>query len=86
MTCFATLNRLKRRMSSHDQPSAGKVFFKTFGCQMNEYDSGKMRAMLGKDGWQVTTDADADLVIVNTCSIREKAVDKLHSYLGDFRR
>jgi tRNA-2-methylthio-N6-dimethylallyladenosine synthase len=54
---------------------------------MNEYDTGKMRAMLGKDGWEVTTDADeADLVIVNTCSIREKAVDKLHSYLGEFRR
>jgi len=75
------------RMDVKAEHASGKVFFKTFGCQMNEYDTGKMRAMLGKDGWEVTTDADeADLVIVNTCSIREKAVDKLHSYLGEFRR
>lgn len=64
-----------------------KVYFKTFGCQMNEYDTGKMRAQLGKDGWtSADQPEDADLIVVNTCSIREKAVDKLHSVLGEYRR
>ncbi|NCG20895.1 MAG: tRNA (N6-isopentenyl adenosine(37)-C2)-methylthiotransferase MiaB [Rhodobacterales bacterium] len=54
---------------------------------MNDYDTGKMRALLAKDGWTTTDDAsEADLVLVNTCSIREKAVDKMHSALGEFRR
>ncbi len=60
-----------------------RVFIKTFGCQMNEYDSGKMRALLGKDGFEATEDlADADVVLVNTCSVREKPEQKLHSFLG----
>lgn len=64
-----------------------RVHVHTFGCQMNEYDSGKIRAQLGKDGWTSTDDPDdADLVLLNTCSIREKAVDKMHSVLGEFRR
>lgn len=62
---------------------APKVFIKTFGCQMNEYDSGKMRALLGKDGFEATEElADADVVLVNTCSVREKPEQKLHSFLG----
>lgn len=64
-----------------------KVYVHTFGCQMNAYDTGKIRALLGHDGWESTTDPDAaDLVLLNTCSIREKAVDKMHSVLGEFRR
>jgi tRNA-2-methylthio-N6-dimethylallyladenosine synthase len=60
-----------------------RVFIKTFGCQMNEYDSGKMRALLGQDGFEPTEDlADADVVLVNTCSVREKPEQKLHSFLG----
>ncbi len=60
-----------------------RVYIKTFGCQMNEYDSGKMRAQLGSAGFEGTDDIDdADLVIVNTCSIREKPEQKLHSFLG----
>ena len=63
-----------------------KVFFRTFGCQMNEYDTGKMRARLVADGYAPTDDpAQADLILVNTCSIREKAVDKMHSALGEYR-
>ena len=66
---------------------AGKVYVHTFGCQMNAYDSGKIRAQLARDGWSSTADPDeADLVLLNTCSIREKAVDKMHSVLGEFRR
>jgi tRNA-2-methylthio-N6-dimethylallyladenosine synthase len=66
---------------------APRVYIHTFGCQMNEYDSGKMRARLSREGWQSTDDPDAaDLVLLNTCSIREKAVDKMHSFLGSFRQ
>ncbi len=54
---------------------------------MNEVDSGKIRAQLALDGWVPTDDpAQADLVLVNTCSVREKAVDKMHSALGEYRR
>lgn len=60
-----------------------RVYVKEFGCQMNEVDSAKMRAQLAKDGYEAAEDGDdADLVIVNTCSIREKPEQKLHSYLG----
>ena len=63
-----------------------KVYFHTFGCQMNEYDTGKMRAQLEHDGYAVTADpAQADLILLNTCSIRDKAVQKMHSALGEYR-
>ncbi|MCB9685290.1 MAG: tRNA (N6-isopentenyl adenosine(37)-C2)-methylthiotransferase MiaB [Alphaproteobacteria bacterium] len=65
----------------------GKVFVHSLGCQMNEVDSGKIRAQLALDGWTATDDPEqADLVLVNTCSVREKAVDKMHSTLGEYRR
>ncbi len=68
-------------------PPTRKVYFRTFGCQMNEYDTGKMRAKLAADGFVPTEDPDeADLILLNTCSIREKAVDKMHSALGEYRR
>jgi tRNA-2-methylthio-N6-dimethylallyladenosine synthase len=64
-----------------------RVFIHSLGCQMNEYDAGKMRAQLALDGWSATADpAEADLILVNTCSVREKAVDKMHSALGEYRR
>jgi tRNA-2-methylthio-N6-dimethylallyladenosine synthase len=60
-----------------------RVYIKEFGCQMNEYDSGKIRASLAHDGYTPAEDVDdADLVIVNTCSVREKPEQKLHSFLG----
>ena len=62
----------------------GKVFVQTFGCQMNVYDTGKIHALLGKDGYEPTESMDdADVIIVNTCSIREKPELKLHSFLGE---
>lgn len=76
-------------MSAAPDPTARphQVYVHTMGCQMNEYDSGKMRAQLKLDGWSSTDDpGQADLILVNTCSIREKAVDKMHSALGEFRR
>ncbi len=65
---------------------AKKVFLKTYGCQMNVYDSQRMADALASDGY-VTTEAveDADLVLLNTCHIREKAADKVYSELGRIR-
>jgi tRNA-2-methylthio-N6-dimethylallyladenosine synthase len=61
-----------------------QVFVRTFGCQMNDYDSGKMRALLAGDGYAPTADIQqADLIIINTCSVREKPEQKLHSFLGE---
>ena len=61
-----------------------KVFIKTFGCQMNEYDSDKMADVLGAaQGYVPTTNVDeADLILFNTCSVREKAQEKVFSDLG----
>ncbi len=65
---------------------AKKVFVKTYGCQMNVYDSQRMTDALAADGY-VATDAidDADLVLLNTCHIREKAAEKVYSELGRIR-
>jgi tRNA-2-methylthio-N6-dimethylallyladenosine synthase len=64
--------------------TAKKVFIKTFGCQMNEYDSDKMADVLhAAQGYVPTTDVeDADLILFNTCSVREKAQEKVFSDLG----
>ena len=61
-----------------------KVFVRTFGCQMNEYDSDKMVDVLrAADGYEATDDVDdADLILFNTCSVREKAQEKVFSDLG----
>ena len=61
-----------------------KVFIKTFGCQMNEYDSDKMVDVLrAADGYELTQDVEqADLILFNTCSVREKAQEKVFSDLG----
>ncbi|MBZ9659907.1 tRNA (N6-isopentenyl adenosine(37)-C2)-methylthiotransferase MiaB [Mesorhizobium sp. ESP-6-4] len=66
--------------------TAKKVFVKTYGCQMNVYDSQRMTDALAADGY-VATDAveDADLVLLNTCHIREKAAEKVYSELGRIR-
>jgi len=65
---------------------AAKLFIKTYGCQMNVYDSERMAEALGADGY-VTTEVieDADMVLINTCHIREKASEKLFSDLGRLR-
>ena len=64
-----------------------KLYIKTFGCQMNEYDSEKMADVLhANDGMTPTNDpAEADVILLNTCSIREKAEDKVFSDLGRLR-
>jgi tRNA-2-methylthio-N6-dimethylallyladenosine synthase len=63
---------------------ASKLYIKTFGCQMNEYDSDKMADVLrGSHGMETTADAaDADVILFNTCSVREKAQEKVFHDLG----
>ena len=65
-----------------------KIYIKTFGCQMNEYDSGKMADVLyASDGMvTTTTPEDADVILFNTCSVREKAQEKVFSDLGRVRQ
>ncbi|UTO28601.1 tRNA (N6-isopentenyl adenosine(37)-C2)-methylthiotransferase MiaB [Bartonella harrusi] len=66
--------------------SPKKVFIKTYGCQMNVYDSQRMTDSLSAQGYVTTqTPNDADLILVNTCHIREKAAEKLYSDLGRLR-
>ena len=63
-----------------------KLFIKTYGCQMNAYDSARMADLLAPLGFAGTeTPDDADMVILNTCHIREKAVEKVYSELGRIR-
>jgi len=64
-----------------------KVFIRTFGCQMNEYDSDKMADVLAAaEGYESTSDvAEADLILFNTCSVREKAQEKVFADLGRVR-
>ncbi len=68
-------------------PSAErKVHIATFGCQMNEYDTDKMLELLRKEHYTFTpTPEDADLILLNTCSVREKAEQKVYSLLGRLR-
>jgi tRNA-2-methylthio-N6-dimethylallyladenosine synthase len=68
-------------------PAGGRVFIKTFGCQMNVYDSERMSEALAAHGYAETPRIeDADLVILNTCHIREKAAEKVYSDLGRVRQ
>ena len=69
-----------------EMPGTKKVHVKTFGCQMNVYDSERMSEALAGYGYTETADAaEADLVILNTCHIREKAAEKVYSDLGRLR-
>jgi len=68
-------------------PSGKKLFIKTYGCQMNVYDSQRIAEVLAPQGYSTTEELeDADLVILNTCHIREKAAEKVYSDLGRLRR
>ncbi len=63
-----------------------KLFIKTYGCQMNVYDSERMAEALGGQGYvQTDTPDDADMILLNTCHIREKAAEKVYSELGRFK-
>ena len=70
-----------------DAPARKKLFIETHGCQMNEYDSARMADVLAAtDGMELTTIAEeADVILVNTCSIREKAQEKVFSRIGRWK-
>ncbi len=71
---------------THGEAVAKKLYVKTFGCQMNVYDSARMADVLAPLGYRSTTEVeDADLVVLNTCHIREKAAEKVYSELGRLR-
>ena len=63
-----------------------KYFIETYGCQMNVHDSERMAGLLEQSGYdRAESDADADLVVINTCSVREKAEEKLYTRLGELK-
>ena len=63
------------------------LYIQTIGCQMNEYDSLRVQRILATDGYRLTDDiASADVIFLNTCSVRDKAEQKVHSFLGRLRR
>ena len=66
---------------------SGRCYIKTFGCQMNEYDSARMADVLREGAGLAPTDdpASADVLLMNTCSVREKAQEKVYSLLGEWR-
>ncbi|SMF54735.1 tRNA-i(6)A37 thiotransferase enzyme MiaB [Alteromonadaceae bacterium Bs31] len=75
-------------MSSSETSSSKKLFIQTHGCQMNEYDSSRMQDLLGSSHQMIPTDdpEEADVLLVNTCSIREKAQEKLFHQLGRWKQ
>ncbi len=72
------------RAAPNTSPKTFQV--KSFGCQMNVYDGERMAELLSAQGMTAATGADADLVVLNTCHIREKAVDRIYSDIGRLRR
>src|SRR5260221_13662251 len=63
-----------------------KYLVETFGCQMNQHDSERMAGLLEQAGYERTADdRDADVIVINTCSGREKAEEKLYTRLGEIR-
>ena len=73
--------------SETSRPEPKRLFIKTYGCQMNVYDSERMRDVLRPLGYQpVETPDNADLVVLNTCHIREKATEKVYSELGQLKK
>ena len=66
---------------------ARKYLIETYGCQMNVHDSERMAGLLEQAGFEAVDDAaDADVVVINTCSVRERAEEKLYTRLGELRQ
>src|SRR5262245_47236032 len=65
---------------------AKRYLIETFGCQMNVHDSERMAGLLDQAGYEATTgDTEADVIVINTCSVREHAEEKLYTRLGELR-
>src|SRR3977135_1496182 len=66
---------------------ARKYLIETFGCQMHVHDSERMAGLLEQAGFEATVEeADADVIVINTCSVRERAEEKLYTRLGELRQ
>lgn len=76
---------MEQAIASYRQPMK-RLFIQTFGCQMNAYDSLRVQRMLGAAGYELTPDLDqATVIFLNTCSVRDKAEQKVYSFLGRLR-
>ena len=74
------------KVKDHKMQNRKKLFVKTYGCQMNVYDTERMSESLQTEGYVPTDSAeDADMILLNTCHIREKAAEKVYSELGRFK-
>jgi tRNA-2-methylthio-N6-dimethylallyladenosine synthase len=82
------MNQKLATTGSNVPAKPGKLFIKTHGCQMNEYDSARMADVLAAEhGLELTQDeSEADVILINTCSIREKAQEKVFSQLGRWKK
>src|SRR5678816_3429752 len=73
--------------TSFQKNSMAKLHLITYGCQMNEYDSERVAGLLAERDYELTDDAAAaDVILINTCAIREKAEDKVFSRLGELKQ
>jgi len=83
---LTTATDAQQRDDATDVFPARRAYIKSFGCQMNVYDSQRMADVAGQEGYAETANVeDADLVILNTCHIRERASEKIFSELGKLR-
>src|SRR5271163_3374514 len=79
--------QLETKSVAEKQSQSKKVYVETFGCQMNKADSENMLGLLDEIGYKQTEEPlGADLMVLNTCAIREGAEDKIYSYLGRWNR
>ena len=77
---------MKNNRLADDGKAVRRAFIKSFGCQMNVYDSQRMADVAGQEGYEEATSIeDADLIVLNTCHIRERASEKIYSELGKIR-
>ena len=88
MTDLLAADAAARAASAPSSAGPKKLYIQTHGCQMNEYDSAKMAEVLGAEEGMVMTEnaEEADVILINTCSIREKAQEKVFSQLGRWRQ
>jgi tRNA-2-methylthio-N6-dimethylallyladenosine synthase len=83
---LTSINEMKNDRPTDDAQPVRRVFIKSFGCQMNVYDSQRMADVAGREGYEEARSIeDADLIVLNTCHIRERASEKIYSELGKIR-
>src|SRR6185369_8512451 len=81
-----TAGERRKRKSEAARMTRRRYVIETFGCQMNVHDSERMAGLLEQAGYErAETDGDADVVVINTCSVREHAEEKLYTRLGELR-